>query len=355
MGRKREKLDIQNQSKEVLNRLKKEPAGIVRERLLAVSLGLKGDLSLKEIAGRMGRSRATIQTWFDNYRAGGIEGLLPSDAPRGFPGALHEKARKELQKKLAKGSFRRVEDARVWLEKMHRVSLSQSRVGALLGKLGARLKVVRPRHPNSCDLKRECFRTQLARQMLSALKEQHPGKVLKDRRLRIWIADEARFGLQPCVKRAWVSRGVRACKSSKISYQWRYIWGALEVDGSGSSFLFSEGADTEFSLGFLEQIARKDPDSEHIVIWDGAGFHPNGGHEDIPENVTVLKQPPYSPELNCVEKLWDTLRDALCNRSWHSIDHLIEQATRWLRQFWESPERIRSLVGEGWILQQANG
>lgn len=354
MGRKRQKLDTHNQCAEVHERLKSEPAGIIRERLLAVRLGLKGDLYLEQIAEQMGRSMTTIQTWFDAFRERGIAGLEPSKAKRGFSSALHQKAQKELRKKLSKGSFRRAEDARVWLQKRYNISFSQSHMRTLLGKLGARLKVVRPRNPNSCDLKREQFRTGLARQLFTELKAQHSDTDWKQRPVRVWVADEARFGLQPCLKRSWVTRGVRALKDSQIRYQWRYIWGAVEVDGDESAYLYSEGANTEFSISFLEQISLKDPDSEHVVIWDGAGFHPNGNDERIPKNVTVLKQPPYSPELNCIEKLWDMLRDSLCNRSWNNIDHLLEQATRWLKDFWETPERIHSLVGDGWMLQQTN-
>jgi transposase len=354
MGRKRQRLDTHHKCEEVHERLKSEPSGIVRERLLAVRLGLKGDLYLEQIAEQMGRSVTTIQTWFDNYRERGIAGLEPSKAKRGFAGALHDQAQKELRKKLSKGSFRRAEDARVWLKKRFKIQLSTNRVSVLLGKLGARLKVVRPRHPNSCDLKRERFRTQLARQMFNELKAQHSDEAWKKRPLRVWVADEARFGLQPCLKRSWVTRGVKAHKDNRISYQWRYVWGAVEIDGDESAYLYTEGADTEFSLSFLEQISRKDPDSEHVVIWDGAGFHPFGSHERIPENVTVLRQPPYSPELNCIEKLWDMLRDGLCNRSWKDIKHLLEQATRWLKDFWETPDRIHSLVGDGWMLHQTN-
>lgn len=354
MGRIREALDTHQQGAEVQKRLKDEPAGIVRERLLAVSLGLKNEQSLAQIAGHLGRSRATIQTWFDHYRERGIDGLMPSEAPRGFPCALHEEARKELRKKLAKGSFRRAEDARQWLQNRFNISLSTGRVAVLLGKLGARLKVVRPRHPNSSDVKREQFRTQLARLLFIALKQRHADTQWKRRPLRIWIADEARFGLQPCLKRAWVSRGARAHKNSQIRYRWRYIWAALEIDGSGSQYLYTDGADTEASLCFLQQISQTDPDSEHLVIWDGAGFHPDSDHKRIPANVTVLKQPPYSPELNCVEKLWDMLRDALCNRSWKDIEHLLAQATRWLKDFWECPARSQALVGQGFLLQQAN-
>ena len=354
MGRKRERLDLHNQSDEVHRLLKTEPSGVVRERLLAVSMGLKGDRSLQSIATDLGRSRATIQTWFDNYRAKGIEGLFPSTASRGFSSALNGKAEKGLRKKLMKGSFRRSEDARIWLEQQHGIRFSQGYVRALLGKLGARLKVVRPRHPNSSEVERERFRTALARQMFTELKSQRTDETWKERPVRIWIADEARFGLQPCLKRAWITRGVKAQKSSQIRYQWRYVWGALEVDGTESAYLYTDAADTEVSLSFLELISAKDPEAEHVAIWDGAGFHPHGNNPRIPENVTVLRQPSYSPELNCVEKLWDMLRDGLCNRAWKNLDELLAHATSWLKQFWEDHERIKSLVGQGWLLHQAN-
>jgi len=322
MGRTRAKLDVQQQGAAVLERLQVEPAGIVRERLLAVKLGLEGELSLGEIAAQMSRSRATIQTWFDAYRAQGIAGLAPSTAPRGFTGALHEEAQKALRQKLARGSFRRAQDARDWLTQRFGITLSTGRVAVLLGKLGARLKTVRPRHPQSCEAKKAQFRQTLARQMFTALKTQHVDGQWKRRPLRIWIADEARFGLQPCLKRAWVTRGVKAHKNSRTRYQWRYVWAALEVDGTDSAYLYTDRANTAWSGAFLRQISEGDPASEHLIIWDGAGFHPAAGHAEIPTNVTVLQQPSYSPELNGVEKLWDQLRDGLCNRTWKNLDEL---------------------------------
>lgn len=129
MGRKRHKLDTGNQCAEVNKRLKSEPAGIIRERLLAMSLGLKGDLYREPIAEQLGRSMTTIQTCFDANRERVIAGLEPSEAKRDFSGALHEKAQKELRKKLSKGSFRRAEDARVWLQKRYNISFRKALSG----------------------------------------------------------------------------------------------------------------------------------------------------------------------------------------------------------------------------------
>ena len=65
MARPRAKLDRCGEADLVTRRLNAEPPGARRERLLAVQLGLKGELGLDEIAQAVGRSRATIQTWFD--------------------------------------------------------------------------------------------------------------------------------------------------------------------------------------------------------------------------------------------------------------------------------------------------
>lgn len=80
-------------------------------------------------------------------------------------------------------------------------------------------------------------------------------RIWKKRPLRIWVVDEARFGLQPSLKRAWVTRGVRAHKSSLCRYDWQYIWGAIQVGGGGSEFFYSNKADTDMSGHFLKQIS----------------------------------------------------------------------------------------------------
>ena len=353
MSRPRAKLDRLGQAEQVIRRLKNEPPGLARERLNAVKLGIEGELDLEAIADVVGRSRATIQTWFDLFREEGIERLCRrSNAATGRPSELTEKAAHELKKKLAKGSFRRIDDAREWLQKQFGIEAEYETARRWVGKLGARLKVVRPRHPNSCDVKRLRYRTQLARQMFAALKER--GLSRSKRPIRIWVSDEARFGLQPCLRRAWVTRGVRAHKSSNCRYDWQYIWGALQIGGGGSEFLYSNRADGDMSAAFLEQISKRDPYAIHIMLWDGASFHPLNKDPRLPDNVVVLRQPPYSPELNPVEKLWDMLRDWLCNRRWESLDELLEAATYWLEKFWNTPEGILSLVGNGWMRDQAN-
>lgn len=353
MARPRAKLDVLGQAGLVEERLRKEAPGILRERLVAVKLGFDHERPLEEIAARMGRSRATIQDWFDRYRAKGVEGLEPADrAAAGRKPALDECAEREFRKKLSKGSFRTVDQARDWIEKRFGIRRSSESVRRWMGKFGAGLKVVRPRHPGSSDEIRRDFRQRFARLVFGELRDS--GVDFRGRPLRLWVADEGRFGLKPCHRRAWVSRGVRAHKNSSRRFEWNYVWAALQIGGGGSEFLYSTVADTEMSGLFLRQISARDPRAVHVVVWDGAGFHPRGGHAGVPDNVVLVRQPSYSPELNPVEKLWDLLRDALCNRTWRDLEEMMEAATRWLRVFWTDVRRIYSLIGQGWMLNQAN-
>jgi transposase len=58
---------------------------------------------------------------------------------------------------------------------------------------------------------------------------------------------------------------------------------------------------------YLEHLAAAHPGKKIPLIWDGAGWH---GSKDlcIPPNVRCESLPPYSPELNPVERLWQWLR-----------------------------------------------
>ena len=126
------------------------------------------------------------------------------------------------------------------------------------------------------------------------------------------------------------------------------------MDGVGAEFTYLPRVTKETTKLHLKQIAKTDPDSVHVIIWDGAGFHHKEGDEDLPANIRVIKLPPYSPELNPVEKLWDIVKDWICNRVYDDLNHLASHTTTCLRKFWEEPERVTSLVGEGWLLDEVN-
>jgi len=95
----------------------------------------------------------------------------------------------------------------------------------------------------------------------------------------------------------------------------------------------------------------------HVIIGDGAGFHhrENIEHEDpLPENVRIITLPAYSPELNPMEKFWDIIKDKTCTRCWENLEELETQITEVLHEWWNKPEKFRSLFTHSYLRSELN-
>ena len=95
---------------------------------------------------------------------------------------------------------------------------------------------------------------------------------------------------------------------------------------------------------FLERFsATLAADVHAVMIWDQAGFH-TGHNLIVPENITVLTLPPYSPDLNPVENLWHDLRNHYwANRAFADYTALEAAAIAAWQQAAAIPERVQSL------------
>ena len=158
MARQRSKLDVKGEAEEVLDRLKKEPPGWKRERLLALKHGLEGEMNLDEIGEAVGRARSCIQRWFDAYRSHGLKGTLRKEHAGGIPSTLKASMAEEMIEKLRVGAWRRAADAQRWLKQEHGVEVALTTVYKYLGKCGARLKVPRPSHTKKDAAAAETFK-----------------------------------------------------------------------------------------------------------------------------------------------------------------------------------------------------
>lgn len=348
MPRSRAKLDEKGEADLVARRLKSEPPGAIRERLLAVALGLKGELSLAAIAQTIGKSRATIQTWFDLYRKGGIE-LLSYDARTdnpGRPSELSGQAWAELQQDLQKGRWRTVPQIQQWLEKTQGIKLALSSLYDRLGKVGARLRVPRPRHEKNDPAAALEFQARLP-EKLQAL------GLPKDRPVRLWVQDEMRYGLHGFTRRVWGLPGYRPVAPTQQVFQWGYVYGAVGLGLARTQFFLAEAVDQAHELIFYRQVASSDPAAVHVMIQDGAGFHLRDGDQRLPDNLRLITLPPYSPELNPVEGLWDQIKDVLCNRTFPALADLEQVLIAALQAFWTDARRVQRLIFH-WLRDCAN-
>jgi transposase len=154
--------------------------------------------------------------------------------------------------------------------------------------------------------------------------------------------DEARLGQQGTTTRVWAPRGSRPTAVKQTKYEWLYLFAAVECATGASVALQSPLANAQVMNVFLEMLSAELGGPEHaVLIMDGAGWH-KAKTLVVPRNITILYLPPYSPELNPVERLWAYLRSHyLANRAYRDYQHLLEAGA----QAWQelTPELLRSV------------
>jgi hypothetical protein len=129
-----------------------------------------------------------------------------------------------------------------------------------------------------------------------------------------------------------------------------YIFGAICPKRGVGAAMITPAANTEMMNLHLAEISTQVAPGAHVLlICDGAGWHQRGKALQLPDNITMLSLPPYSPELNPMENVWDYLRqNKLCNIVWDTYDDIIEackDAWNWLM---DQPDRVSSIGGRKW-------
>ena len=132
-------------------------------------------------------------------------------------------------------------------------------------------------------------------------------------------------------------------------YQWGYVYGACELIEAQAFFLLLPTVSLVTSQIFLEHLVQTDPEAIDVVIWDQAGFHPDPSLHPLPEQIRILPLPPYCPELNPMEKLWDQVQRSTSNAVWQTLDAIESEIVGVLQPFWQSVSRVRRFLGENWL------
>ena len=162
--------------------------------------------------------------------------------------------------------------------------------------------------------------------------------------------DEARFGRISDTRYCWCPKPFRPVCYSMVSHEYTYAYATVSVmDGKVDSLILPHVNGNCMQI-FLDEISVRYPDNRMIMVLDGAGWHRNESLI-VPDNIQLLKLPPYSPELNPVEHLWDDLREkSFHNVVFNSIDALEDHLEETLRNMENDQDRIRSIVAWPWII-----
>jgi transposase len=162
--------------------------------------------------------------------------------------------------------------------------------------------------------------------------------------VRVFFEDETRFGQQGSLTRVWAKTGSRPRAVRQTQYQYLYVVGAACPQTGQAEGLISPYLNTDVINIFLKQLAATLPSHvQAVLVWDGAGYH-HAKRICVPDQITLLFLPPYSPELNPIENLWHYLKSHhWSNRAYPDYDALVDAACDAWRKVCLSPDHLKSI------------
>ena len=157
--------------------------------------------------------------------------------------------------------------------------------------------------------------------------------------------DEMRLGLVGTSRRRWGMRGVKIVQPIQRRYEW--TWLVLLVDGARGTvwWAWQDTMRSDDLLGTVRGIrAHRYVDA---VVWDGAPSHRERRVRGL--GVPLVELPPYSPELNPPERVFEAIRREVEGVVYATLADKQAAVERYLHDLDTDPARVRSLVAWPWL------
>lgn len=123
------------------------------------------------------------------------------------------------------------------------------------------------------------------------------------------------------VGKCLTARGVKPIIPYQHKFQTTYLYGSYSPI-NGDSFVWEvNGVNTTVFQQYLEGLSAHKPEEYKIVVIDNAGFH-STKNMTIPDNIRLLRIPPYSPELNPCEQIWQYIKSQYKNQLFSTMSDL---------------------------------
>ena len=169
--------------------------------------------------------------------------------------------------------------------------------------------------------------------------------------VRIFSQDETRYGLLPVSRRCITLPGIKPVAEINTRYESVYLYGAVEpLTGEGFFLEFSHITSECFQC-FIEKFSEAFAESLNVLVLDNGRFHQAKSLE-IPKNIVLLFLPPYSPELNPIERLWQDVKAKLFAQTYKTLEAMQARITEILGNY--SDTQIAKLTAFSHFINAAN-
>ena len=175
-----------------------------------------------------------------------------------------------------------------------------------------------------------------------------PREVERDK-VEIWSEDESRVGQQGSLTRIWATKGTRPRKVKQKQFISTYIYGAACHPTGQSYGMILPYANTDAMNIFLGGLSKEIGSGRHIaLIIDNAGWH-TAADLIVPRNITLIPLPPYAPELNAMEQVWEWMKSHfLYNQSYADYEDIVDKLAYAWNQVSGNADLIKSIIHREW-------
>jgi transposase len=191
------------------------------------------------------------------------------------------------------------------------VEFSTSGVYSFLHRVGLSWTSTRPQHEKNDPSAMSFWKRTTLPETIQKTQASRPNT-----KIEIWFQDEMRFGEKTTLSRRWCLKASAPRNICQLGFRNTYIYGAINPATGERVGLVNHGCNSEAMNIHLDLVSQHlGPDRHAILILDQAGWHEKSNKIIVPKNITLLSLPPYSPELNPVERLWRWIKGKyLANR-----------------------------------------
>lgn len=169
--------------------------------------------------------------------------------------------------------------------------------------------------------------------------------------VEVWAYDESRVGQHTISSRGWYLKGSRTGTPKQQEFESLYILGAINTAAGEPFGLILPNVGTRPTQIFVEELSAYLGNNRHIILLSDNAPWLRSSKLLMPSNITHVRLPPYSPELNPMENFWQNLKHGyLSNRCFDDYDDLLHSALgAWERMVAKGKDALKSLCSRFWL------
>lgn len=165
--------------------------------------------------------------------------------------------------------------------------------------------------------------------------------------MSLHFQDETRLGRMTRPGRRVVKRGVKPVGIMETCRENFYIYGSVDpINGDYLMMEMDKMSRENFQL-FLDEFGKTYREGFHMMVCDGSAIHWSK-ELNLPENLALIKLPPYCPELNPIERVWQEIKKHLKWKVWPSLQSLKDKVFEEISKL--GFDEIYTLTAWDWIL-----